>query len=292
MTPADLKRKAAQLRLTAFETAVAAGKGHIPPALSWADICAVLFYDVLNLRPTEPSWPQRDRFILSKGHGCLVLYAALADLGFFDSDELKWFERPGAMLAGHPDINIPGIEVCSGSLGHGLGIGAGMAMAAQLDGASWRTFVLLGDGEMQEGSVWEAVAFAGRAQIRNLVAIVDHNGLGATERLKPDAMVRQFLSFGWYAEEINGHDVEALPDILRHCGRSGPFAFIANTIKGRGVSFMEDSPLWHHKMPKGDEIERARAELILDEDMCIGHVASANDPKICGRCGIHVDSLR
>lgn len=288
MTPTDLKRKAAQLRLTAFETAVLAGKGHIPPALSWADICAVLFYDVLRLQSHNSTWPDRDRFILSKGHGCLVLYAALADLGFFPREELNRFDR--GMLAGHPDICIPGIEVCSGSLGHGLGVGAGMALAARMDGASWRTFVLLGDAELQEGSVWEAAAFAGKFHLDNLFVIIDRNNLGATERLAPDQIGYKFKSFGWSYDEISGHNIDHMSYVLHQC--KGPFALIANTTKGKGVSFMEDSPLWHHRVPKGEEIERARAELFIDEEDCPGHVASISDPKICGRCGTHIDSLR
>ena len=261
MTPAALRAKAAALRLTAFETAVRAGKGHIPPALSWADIAAVLFYDVLRLDPMRPDWPGRDRFILSKGHGCLTLYAALADLGFFPRAELDNFEH--AMLAGHPDHMIPGVEVGSGSLGHGLGVGAGMALAARLSGASWRTFVVLGDGECQEGSVWEAARFAGEQRLRSLVAIVDANGLGATGRIVGDNLVTKFAAFGWNAFGRDGHDIEALmaPYSVRGIEDGRPVAVIARTTKGRGVSFMEDSPLWHHRVPKGDEIATARAEL-------------------------------
>ncbi|MDH5700786.1 MAG: transketolase, partial [Nitrospirota bacterium] len=156
-----LEWKAASLRRVVLQMALRAGKGHVAPALSWVDIAVTLFYEgYLRVHPNDPQWEERDRFILSKGHGCLTLYAVLADLGFFDLAELETFVKDGSRLAGHPDPNIPGVEVLSGSLGHGLGIGAGLCLGAKLDRRDWKTYVLLGDGECQEGSIWEAAAFA------------------------------------------------------------------------------------------------------------------------------------
>lgn len=264
-----LRHKADELRLMALETALCGKKGHIPPAYSWAEIATALFYGgVLRLKPEQPKWPGRDRFILSKGHACLTLYAALADLGFFPRAELSQFAGHGSLLPGHPDTLIPGIEACSGSLGHGLGLATGMAMAARLDRAAWRVFVVLGDGECNEGSIWEAAMLAGHQRLHNLIAIVDRNRLGATDYtdnyLTLEPLADRFRAFGWEAVDLDGHDLPALIDSLtaaRDRDQGKPFAVIARTIKGRGVPFMEDSPLWHHRMPKGDEIALARDTL-------------------------------
>jgi transketolase len=264
-----LRRKAYELRLTALETALCGKKGHIPPAYSWAEVATALFYGkVLRLKPDQPKWSGRDRFILSKGHACLTLYAALADLGFFGREELQNFAGAGSLLPGHPDTDIPGVEACSGSLGHGLGVGAGMALAARLDEAPWRVFVVLGDGECNEGSIWEAVMFAGHQKLHNLIAIVDRNHLGATDftdkYLTLEPLAERFRAFGWEAVEVDGHDLPALIQILtaaRDRLDGKPFALIAKTVKGKGVAFMENSPQWHHRMPKGDEIAEARRQL-------------------------------
>ena len=264
-----LERKAYELRLVALETALCGKKGHIPPAYSWAEIASVLFFGgILQLRPDEPRWAGRDRFILSKGHACLTLYAAMADLDFFAKTELERFAGNGSLLPGHPDTAIPGVEACSGSLGHGLGLGAGMAVAARLDRADWRVFVVLGDGECNEGSIWEAAMFAGHQKLHNLVAIVDRNRLGATDYtdnyLTLEPLAERFRAFGWEAEEVDGHDTLALCATLkaaRNRSEGKPFVLIARTVKGKGVTYMEDSPQWHHRMPKGDEIEQARTLL-------------------------------
>jgi transketolase len=264
-----IQRKANELRLTALETALRGKKGHIPPAYSWAEVAAALFYGgVLRLRPDQPKWEGRDRFILSKGHACLTLYAALADRGFFPAEELQHFAGRGSLLPGHPDTEIPGIEACSGSLGHGLGVGAGMALAARIDRASWRVFVVLGDGECNEGSVWEAAMFAGHQKLHNLIAVVDRNGLGATDftdnYLTLEPLAERFRAFGWETVEADGHDLPLLVDTLtaaRDRSAGKPFALIAKTVKGKGVPFMENSPQWHHRMPKGDEIAEARSLL-------------------------------
>ena len=247
----NLQAKAAELRRTILETALAAGKGHVPPALSWVEIAVALYYSgVLNYGGGD----DRDRFILSKGHGCLTLYAVLADLGILGRV---------TGLPGHPDTAIPGVDACSGSLGHGLGVGAGMALAARLSGKSWRTFVVLGDGELNEGSIWEAAMFAAHHNLSNLTAIVDRNGLCSAnytqEILSADWQWR-FQSFGWETVRCHGHDI---PEWIEQLGarRRGPTVLLADTIKGKGIPFMESSPLWHHRMVKGDEIEEARRAL-------------------------------
>lgn len=264
-----LKVKAAELRLATLETALNAKKGHIPPAYSWTEVAVALFYGgILRVRPEQPKWPGRDRFILSKGHACLTLYAAMADRGFFLPDELARFAGAGSLLPGHPDTEIPGVEACSGSLGHGLGLGAGMALAGRLDQAKWRVFVVLGDGECNEGSIWEAAMFAGHQRLHNLIAVVDRNGLGATDftdnYLTLEPLGDRFRSFGWEVVEQDGHDIPGLIEILtgaRDRDEGKPMVVLARTVKGRGVSFMENSPLWHHRMPKGDEIVAARESL-------------------------------
>jgi len=264
-----LQRKAYELRQIGLETALCGKKGHIPPAYSWAEVATALFYgNVLRLKPNQPKWSERDRFILSKGHACLTLYAALADLGFFDPKELQHFAGKGSLLPGHPDTEIPGIEACSGSLGHGLGVGAGMALAGRMDRAPWRVFVVLGDSECNEGSVWEAAMFAGHQKLHNLIAVVDRNGLGATDftdnYLTLEPLAERFRSFGWETVEADGHDLPVLISTLmaaRDRTRGKPFALIAKTIKGKGVTFMENSTHWHHRMPKGDEITAAHALL-------------------------------
>ncbi len=269
MKTSDLEEKARQIRQQVLETALTGGKGHVPPAMSWVDIGVALFHGgVLRHRPDEPRWAQRDRFLLSKGHGCLALYALLADRGFFPKSELDTFVKDGSRLAGHPDPEIPGVEMISGSLGHGLGIGAGLALGARYDGQAWRVFTLLGDGECHEGSIWEAAAFAGHHGLSNLIAIVDRNGLCSTDftdnvvGLEPIA--DRWRVLGWDVLEVDGHDLGALVETLGRLDArmaDRPLAIIARTTKGRGVSFMEGSPLWHHRMPRGDEIERARDEL-------------------------------
>ncbi|MCA9420852.1 MAG: transketolase [Nitrospira sp.] len=260
-----LEWKAAFLREHIVKTALSAGKGHVAPALSWVEIAVTLFYGgFLTVRPYDPQWERRDRFILSKGHGCLTLYAVLADLGFFDRAELETFVRAGSRLAGHPDPNIPGIEVLSGSLGHGLGIGAGLCLGAQLDHRDWKTYVLLGDGECQEGSIWEAAAFASHHRLANLVAIVDRNHLGATDyteqvmRLEP--FQERWEAFGWEVRTVDGHSFTQLSEAFM-CNQldqhDRPLVILANTIKGKGLGFMEGEAQWHHRLPIGTQADAA-----------------------------------
>ena len=265
----DLRDKAIQIRRMVLETALHAKKGHVPPAFSWVEIGVALYYGgILRVQPDKPAWDQRDRFILSKGHACLTLYTILADLGFFPKSHLNEFAGNGALLPGHPEPHIPGVDAISGSLGHGLGFAAGMALAARLDKKAWRVFTVLGDGECQEGSIWEAVMFAGHRKLGNMVAILDYNKLSATDFVNNivtlEPIADRFASCGWETETIDGHDFDALLSTLSpsHLTRQQkPLMIIANTIKGRGVDFMENSPQWHHQMPKGEQIESARAQL-------------------------------
>lgn len=264
-----LSAKAAEIRRKALQMALKAGKGHVPPAFSWVEIAVTLYYGgLLRHQPSNPRWPGRDRFILSKGHGCLTLYIVLADRGFFPREELAHFAEPGAMLAGHPDVAIPGVEANSGSLGHGLGIGSGMALGAALDGEDWMTYVVLGDGECDEGSVWEAAMFAGHHGLGNLVAIIDRNRLSATDFtenvLSLEPLEMRWKAFGWDVTTVDGHSFAELASALGR-SREGfakrPRVVIANTVKGKGVGFMQNSPDWHHRLPKGDAVTQALREL-------------------------------
>lgn len=265
-----LQDKAAELRLHILRTALKAGKGHVPPAFSWVEIGVALFYGGhLNVRPHNPTWEDRDRFILSKGHGCLTLYAMLADLGFLPKTELDKFCGPGSLLAGHPDTNIPGVEAISGSLGHGLGLSAGLALGAKLQSRPWKVVTVLGDGECQEGSVWEAAMFASHHQLHNLVAIIDRNGLGATNYTENNMALEPFVNkweaFGWEVVSINGHSFEELDMVLQNFRQRTslkPLMVVAQTMKGKGVSFMEASVDWHHRIPKGAEVEEAIRQLM------------------------------
>ena len=245
-----------------------AGSSHVGTSLSMADLLAVLYGDALRVRPGEPNWPDRDRFILSKGHGCAGLYAALADRGFFPLIWLDDFYKNGSRLAGHvTHTGVPGIEASTGALGHGLSIGCGMALTAKRDNRPWRVFVLLSDGECDEGAVWEAALFAPHHRLDNLVAIVDYNkiqSLGTVkEVLDLEPFIAKWEAFGWAAREIDGHNVSEIASAFgavpfRH---GSPSCIIAHTVKGKGVSFMENQVLWHYRTPDGAELLRALAEL-------------------------------
>lgn len=261
-----LEKKSAALRMAVLDMITSAKKGHIGGAYSCMDILVALYYgDILHFDPANPSWPLRDRFILSKGHSGSALFAVLADLGFFDPAELTRYCCNGGILGGHPDRNIPGIEADTGSLGHGLGIGSGMALAAKMDGTDYRVFVLVGDGECNEGSVWEALVFAARHQFANLTLIVDRNRqcvLDFTEDCAPlDPLADRLASFGWDVEEVDGHSFQDLLAAFESKPSARPRAIVANTIKGKGVSFMEGVLKWHHSVPNAEELVVARAEL-------------------------------
>jgi len=266
---AELENKAKWVRRQTLEMCLCGGGGHLASSFSCADILVALYYGgILRFDPANPGWDERDRFIIGKGHGATALYPILADLGFFSGDELSKFCSRDCMLGVHPDHNIPGIEVVTGSLGHGLGIATGLALAAKMDQKDYMTIALLGDGECYEGAVWEAAMFAGHHQLGNLAGIVDRNGLSVTDfterSLKLNPLEDKWTAFGWDTVTIDGHSFEEILTALsnfRSRTSNKPLIIIANTVKGRGVSFMENSPLWHILLPTGEQIEIARREL-------------------------------
>jgi transketolase len=261
-----LRGKAQRIRRSVVEMIGRAGLGHIGGDFSVSDILATLFFSVLRVDPTNPSAPLRDRFILSKGHCAAALYSTLALRGFFPAEELKTFLEPLSPLNGHPNRRkVPGVEANTGPLGHGLPIGVGSAIGGKLANAGWRTFVVLGDGELQEGSNWEAAMCAGHRELDNLVAVIDRNRLqqGArtedTNRLEP--LGDKWRAFGWDVVTVDGHDHAALYEALSSPRPGKPRCVIANTIKGKGVSFIEDRVEWHHKVPTPEQVELALKEL-------------------------------
>jgi transketolase len=263
---AQLRDFARDVRISILKTIRKAGMGHVGGDLSVTDILSTLFFAVLQLDPRNPAWPERDRFILSKGHCAAALYSVLAMRGFFSIELLKDFMAPLSPLNGHPNRRkVPGVEANTGPLGHGLPIAVGCAIAARLSAASWRTFVVLGDGELQEGSNWEAAMAAGHRGLGNLTAVVDRNrlqqgaGTEETNRLAP--LADKWRAFGWQVLEVDGHDHGALLDAFTAPPVNQPRCIIANTLKGKGVSFMEDRVEWHHKVPTLEQVEQALAEL-------------------------------
>ena len=245
----------------------AARASHIGSCLSAADLIAHLYGGWLRVDAADPHWGDRDRFILSKGHAAAILYAALAEAGFITEQALATFSQNGSDLAGHAAYGVPGVEVATGSLGHGLAIGCGMALAGKRDNACYRVCVLLSDGECDEGSTWEAALFAPHHRLDNLVAIVDYNklqGFGAIkEVLNLDPLGDKWGAFGWSVMEINGHDHSQIEDALSRlpCDLGKPGVIIAHTIKGKGVSFMENQLAWHYKSPNDEQLAQALAEL-------------------------------
>jgi transketolase len=282
--PADLETLAVLARrgrLHVIEAVAHAGAGHIGGPLSAMDLLVALYFRVLRIRPDEPAWPARDRFILSKGHSAIGLYAVMAMRGYFPTEELATFDSAGSRLQGHPDMTrLPGLDASTGSLGQGLAVGVGIAMGARRRGIDAHTWVMLGDGELQEGQVWESVPVAARYGLGNLTAIVDRNGMGQYGwPLRPDERHRgdrrdpwagaslrgAFEAFGWRVVEIDGHDLGA---ILGACAaaRAGgpgdvPTVILAETVKGRGVSFTEGASEWHSRVATEAEVAVARAEL-------------------------------
>ncbi|MHB8780534.1 MAG: transketolase [Candidatus Geothermincolia bacterium] len=243
-----------------------AGSGHPGGSLSCADIVTALYFYKLRHRPEDPDWPERDRFVMSKGHGAPTLYAALARCGYFDREELWNLRRLGCMLQGHPDIKTPGVDICSGSLGQGLATACGMALAARLDGLDYRVYALLGDGETQEGEVWESAMFAAHHRLRNLVAFIDNNGLQidgwCCDIMDFEPLADKWRAFGWKVAEIDGHDMEAICRALDSTDPlEGPYMFVARTTKGKGVSFMENVADFHGKAPSPEQMEAALKEI-------------------------------
>lgn len=261
-------RLAGRIRRRALEMVSRANASHIGSCLSMADLLAVLYSDFLRIDPSQPDDPSRDRFLLSKGHGAAILYAVLAERGFFPVEWLETYCVDGSPLAGHAvHHGVPGVEISTGSLGHGLPIGCGMALAAHRDGESRRVVVMLSDGELDEGSNWEAILFAPQHGLENLIAIVDYNkiqSLGAvSDVLELEPLADKWRAFRWGVQEIDGHDHDAIRTALA----SAPFkpgypsVIIANTVKGKGIDFMENKLLWHYRSPRDGELEAALAYL-------------------------------
>jgi len=263
---ATLRERALAIRRHVLDMAASPEGTHAGGSLSAADILAVLFFSTLRLRPEEPRWPDRDHFVLSKGHASAALYAALAELGMLPVEELATYARSGSRLAGHPLRGLPGVEFPTGSLGHGLSLGVGLALAARLDGRPSRTFVLAGDGELQEGSCWEAIMSASHLKLDRLTAIVDRNRWqisGQTEEcLSLEPLGDRWRAFGWRVLELDGHDLDALEAAFAGEPEPGvPTVVLARTIKGRGIRFMEDRKKSHYVKLNEDLHKRAVANL-------------------------------
>jgi len=264
----ELQAIAKKTRREIIEMITAAKSGHPGGSLSAVEILVTLFFDAMRHDPANPKWPDRDRFLLSKGHAAPVLYSVMAQCGYTPEDQLKDLRKLGSIYQGHPDVRfIPALEGSTGSLGQGLSLGIGMGLSARLDGRPYKTYVVLGDGEIQEGQIWEATMFASYHKVDNVCAIVDYN------RIQLDGFVKdildleplrdKWLSFGWNVIEVDGHNIGALQKAYADFGttRSKPTVILAHTIKGKGVSFMENNPKFHGMAPTDDEAKKALQEL-------------------------------
>lgn len=266
---AEIQNTARKIRGKVIELAHQADAAHLGSSLSCVDILATLFWKILKIDPENPKDPLRDRFILSKGHAAMALYSTLAFRGFIPEDLLNTFGKPGTILAEHPDPQINGVEATTGSLGHGLPIGIGMALAGRIQQRRFRVFVLLSDGECNEGAVWEAAMFAPAHKLENVAIIVDYNKWQATGRsnevMALEPLAAKWKAFGWSAYEIDGHNLNQIFDVISNVpdGSGKPIAIIANTIKGKGISFMEDNNNWHYRVPNEEEVIKAKKELEL-----------------------------
>jgi transketolase len=266
---ADLARR---IRISMIVTVGRAGAGHLGGSLSAVELVTALYFRFMSIDPANPGWADRDRFVLSKGHATPLYYAALAERGFFPVSWLDTYDRVDSRLQGHPDMRkTPGVDMTTGSLGQGLSAAVGMAIAARLLGRTFRVFALIGDGEFQEGQVWEALMCAGARRLENLVCLMDRNGLQlastVAEALPIDPVAEKWQAFGWHTVEIDGHD---MADVVRGIGtaldhRGGPVAVIARTVKGKGVSFMENVVKWHSQCPSREEVRAALEELGASE---------------------------
>lgn len=258
-----------QFRKDVLKMAFKAGGAHIAPAYSIIEILTVLYFgNIMRYHPQEPQWDGRDRFILSKGHACTALYAVLAECGFFEKKVLDTYCQEDSSLGGHPNMaHIPGVEASTGSLGHGLAYGLGQAIAGRIDNKQYRVFVLMGDGECQEGSVWEAALVAAQQKVGNLVAIIDYNRLQGIDFLEKITDMEPFLekwkSFGWEVCEVDGHCIRDIQEILgvKRDIDSKPLLVLAHTVKGKGIHYMEGVPIWHYRLPNEAEMEEACKQL-------------------------------
>ena len=264
-----LDNYALDIRKCIVELTAIAGGGHIGGGLSSVDILVALYFYVLNVHTCDPLWEERDRFILSKGHGAIAFFPVLGKVGFFPEESLKTFNKLDSAFGMHPDMHrVPGVEISTGSLGHGLSIAVGAALGARIKKANRRVYCLLGDGELQEGSVWEAAMSAAHYRLNNLVAIVDRNGLqidGPTEKIMAlEPLAQKWRSFNWNVKEIDGHNMEEIIDTfdtLKNCVLEYPTVIIAHTVKGKGVSFMENNPAWHYGGLDKEKVEKIFVEL-------------------------------
>ncbi|MCI9426790.1 MAG: transketolase [Eubacterium sp.] len=272
----ELKKMALEVRKGIIASIYSAKAGHPGGSLSAADLFTYLYFEELNIDPNDPQWEGRDRFVLSKGHTAPGLYAALAHRGFFPTEDLVTLRHVGSYLQGHPDMKcVPGVDMSTGSLGQGLSAAVGMALAAKMDKKDYRVYALCGDGEIQEGQIWEAAMFAGHRKLDNLVVIVDHNKLqidGKVEEVcSPYPMDKKFEAFQFHTITIDGHNFDEMEAAFKEARQTKgkPTAIIANTIKGKGVSFMEDAAEWHGKAPKKEEYEVAVEDLRKEgETLC------------------------
>jgi transketolase len=267
-SPGDIEAAAGRIRRHIIAMLAAAASGHPGGSLSAVEILCALYFRILRHKPEDPAWPDRDRFILSKGHGVPVLYAVLAECGYLPVEELTTLRRLDSRLQGHSLAGSPpGVEMSAGSLGQGLSYCVGQALAARLDGRDYRVYCLLGDGELDEGQVWEAAMAAAHYSLDNLTAIVDRNRIQnddfCDKVMRTDPLPDKWQAFGWHVEEVDGHDLGQVIDALEKARdiRGRPTVIIAHTVKGKGVSFMENNPEWHGKAPTPEQAERALAEL-------------------------------
>ena len=261
-----LRKKAAQIRRLIIEGVYNAGSGHPGGSLSCADVMAYLYFEKMNVSPQRANDPERDRFVLSKGHASPALYAALALKGYFPVEEIKTLRKLGSRLQGHPDMHtVPGVDMSTGSLGQGFSAACGMAKAAKMTGAKYHVYTILGDGESQEGEVWEAAMFAAHYKLDNLTAFLDYNKLqidgDVRKVMNPDPLDEKFRAFGWEVRFIDGHDFRQIEAAVSSGVSGRPLMIICDTVKGKGVSFMENAVGWHGKAPKQPEYEQAVKEL-------------------------------
>jgi len=262
-----LKNKAVQIRKELLQMIYDAKTGHTGGSLSSVDILVALYYEIMKIDPKNPKGESRDRFVLSKGHSVEGYYTILADLGFFLKDELKYFCKFNSRLIGHPSVKIPGVEMNTGALGHGLSVAVGMALAGKMDKKNYKVYVLMGDGELAEGSIWEGAMAARHYKLDNLIGIIDRNHLqisGNTENIMSlENLKEKWNSFGWNVLVEDGNNIEKMIDTFKKIpiAKEKPHLIIANTIKGKGVSFIENDAKWHHKVPNKEQLEKAMKEL-------------------------------
>ena len=278
MNSDELSGIGCRLRRDVLQMVYDGGSGHCGGSLSAMDILTVLFYETMRLRPEDPLWQSRDRFVLSKGHACPALYAVLADKGFFPKSELKNFRKIGSMLRGHPEYGVPGVETVTGSLGQGFAVAMGMAIGLRQSPEGQRVFCMVGDGEVQEGMVWETALISAHFKLSNFTCFLDYNGLQGDGRISDimdlHPLDSKWRAFGWQVKVINGHDLEQIRAAVKWAMavKNAPQMIIAHTVKGKGVCFMENEPSWHGTAPPSDEqLEAALAEL------------RATEERICGR---------